>query len=948
MSKSGDTCGGTFDSFYRKLETNNKRPMGVENCSRRLQTRISEKGTKHRNSKNKCTCKKPRYLVRRGQSTFWKKGYRKCTCERNTERFLQYIFSSPKKDRRIKTSHQLKTPQHVSPQKTLQNGLSKQCLKHGTKRRLGSISRSKRCIFSYSHPQRSQTVSEILHRQQMLSVSRCLFRSDECSQGIYESMCSGSSSSQVTKHPSSRVLRRLVCSESRQKEVDKRSRDNTQSPEKAGVHDKSSKVKFKSHTGNHLHRCTLLAKSGNCMSNSGESRKNHKFCRKHLKKSKSSNSKIISTITRYHGIMHRTNSKRKVVHETHSVTPTVSLETNKSESRNENSFLKPSQKSSKMVVKQKKHFDREINSTMENLNDLDHRCVEIGVGGSHIQQANDSGTVDESRKTTSHQCFRDGSSFSVNNTIPSTSERQKHPHSVRQLLCSKVSECTGRDTFTGTVHEDLETMAVSFGKQYSNESRTHCGQEKCISGSTQQSKNPPNRMDIEQGNSSKSISNMGQSTNRSVCLKSKLSNSNLLLLDSRSSCICNRCSVNTVDKHVRFCIPTNMSDSENPTTFRTVQLSDNSDSPTLASQTLVSKSIETSSRLSKVNPDTGGPTSSAKNKHIPPRSSSIQTNCMDTIDKQFEKKGFSRETRSLLKASWRSGTQKDYSAKFRKFNSWCRRREIDPYNATLTDAAQFLTDLFSEGLQYRTIAGYRSMLSSIMPPIEKIPVGQHPYIIRLVKGVFNSRPPKVVLVPEWSLPKVLKKLKEAPFEPIKNASLKFLTWKTAFLIAITSFRRCSDLQALCIGENNIAIQKKGITFVRKGLSKQDRPSHFGSKVFIPSFTSDKQLDPKRAVYYYLKKTDNFRGSDENFIKNLFLSVIAPHKPVSSQTISSWIVNVLKLAYEGDNDKTFHAHSTRALGPSWALFNGASVKSIMDTADWSRESTFTRFYLRDVQ
>jgi hypothetical protein len=43
-----------------------------------------------------------------------------------------------------------------------------------------------------------------------------------------------------------------------------------------------------------------------------------------------------------------------------------------------------------------------------------------------------------------------------------------------------------------------------------------------------------------------------------------------------------------------------------------------------------------------------------------------------------------------------------------------------------------------------------------MSPIEKCPVGQHPYtcITRLIKGVFNSRPPKVVLLPEWNLPLV--------------------------------------------------------------------------------------------------------------------------------------------------------------------------------------------------
>ena len=74
-----------------------------------------------------------------------------------------------------------------------------------------------------------------------------------------------------------------------------------------------------------------------------------------------------------------------------------------------------------------------------------------------------------------------------------------------------------------------------------------------------------------------------------------------------------------------------------------------------------------------------------------------------------------------------------------------------PNNASLTDAAKFLTELFSEGRQYRTIAGYRSMLSSVMSPREQFLVG-HPYITRLIKSVFNSRQPKVVLLPEWDLP----------------------------------------------------------------------------------------------------------------------------------------------------------------------------------------------------
>ena len=58
------------------------------------------------------------------------------------------------------------------------------------------------------------------------------------------------------------------------------------------------------------------------------------------------------------------------------------------------------------------------------------------------------------------------------------------------------------------------------------------------------------------------------------------------------------------------------------------------------------------------------------------------------------------------------------------------------------------------------------------------------------------------------------------------------------------------------------------------------------------------------------------------------------------------MSLIKLAYK-DHKMKVKGHSTRAIGPSWALFNGASVNSILSAADWSRESTFTKFYLCDV-
>ncbi len=53
-------------------------------------------------------------------------------------------------------------------------------------------------------------------------------------------------------------------------------------------------------------------------------------------------------------------------------------------------------------------------------------------------------------------------------------------------------------------------------------------------------------------------------------------------------------------------------------------------------------------------------------------------------------------------------------------------------------------------------------------------------------------------MPTWDLAVVLKALSKAPFEPLEEVTLRFLRVKTVFLLAISSLKRVSDLQALSV------------------------------------------------------------------------------------------------------------------------------------------------------
>ena len=161
---------------------------------------------------------------------------------------------------------------------------------------------------------------------------------------------------------------------------------------------------------------------------------------------------------------------------------------------------------------------------------------------------------------------------------------------------------------------------------------------------------------------------------------------------------------------------------------------------------------ESSSNVGCMSDETPSATQSivpAQNNNLSSKSTGVQSCCMAAIDRPLQNKGFSKDIKKLKAASWRAGTRKDYQVKFHKFHSWCSEsNQINPYSATLNDCIEFLTSFFNTGLKYRTIAGYRSMLPILLSPLDNIPIGQHPDIIRLLKGVFNTRPAESKLVPE--------------------------------------------------------------------------------------------------------------------------------------------------------------------------------------------------------
>jgi hypothetical protein len=220
-----------------------------------------------------------------------------------------------------------------------------------------------------------------------------------------------------------------------------------------------------------------------------------------------------------------------------------------------------------------------------------------------------------------------------------------------------------------------------------------------------------------------------------------------------------------------------------------------------------------------------------------------------------------------------------------------------------------------------------------------------------------ERPRQKKLIPQWNLALVLSALKASPFEPANEVNLKFVTYKCCFLLALASGRRRSEIHAFSITEACLRFNwdKTSVTLLTDPLflGKNQIPSKGSEPIIIPALPSDSPdsdlLCPIRILQIYLGRTKNKR-----LISNtrLFLPIKTGVHDISAKSISRWLVNTIRLAYEVSGDDTLSSHSVkahgvRALSSSWALFNSASISEVLSAGFWHCQNSFTDHYLRSM-
>ena len=173
----------------------------------------------------------------------------------------------------------------------------------------------------------------------------------------------------------------------------------------------------------------------------------------------------------------------------------------------------------------------------------------------------------------------------------------------------------------------------------------------------------------------------------------------------------------------------------------------------------------------------------------------------------------------------------------------------------------------------------------------------------IVQGASSEEARSPVRFPAWDLVPVLASLRLPPYEPIGICELKYLFFKTAFLIALASGRRCSEVHALHYSD--LATEPDGsisVRFLPEFLAK-NQPSGLPAppiliKPLAPFLCDDDEditLCPVRALKTYLKRSKFLRSPLK---RRLFVSFREDvKKDISCATISRWLKTVIKAAYD---------------------------------------------------
>ena len=325
---------------------------------------------------------------------------------------------------------------------------------------------------------------------------------------------------------------------------------------------------------------------------------------------------------------------------------------------------------------------------------------------------------------------------------------------------------------------------------------------------------------------------------------------------------------------------------------------------------------------------------------------------METIQRFTRARGFFKHVALQVSLARKPSLRAGYRSKWLVFHRWCRSEGHSISRPSLSKIADFLFWFRRlHCLSVSAVMGYRSMLSAVFKSI--LPeISTSPALHDLLRSFQVEDPVREVLPPSWDLPTVLNFLRSSPFEPLSSASLRNLTRKTLFLIALATAKRVGELQALS-RLVSFSSSAAGLSHVPEFVAKTETatrplPRSFAVQSlgdFAAGLPEELLLCPVRSLSAYLTRTSQVA----NRPCQLFISPKCPSRAMSKNGISHLLREVIvQLGASSQSDQAPRAHNIHGIATSSAFFCNWSLRSVLEAAAWRSNAVFTSFCLRDLQ
>ena len=173
-----------------------------------------------------------------------------------------------------------------------------------------------------------------------------------------------------------------------------------------------------------------------------------------------------------------------------------------------------------------------------------------------------------------------------------------------------------------------------------------------------------------------------------------------------------------------------------------------------------------------------------------------------------------------------------------------------------------------------------------------------------------------------------------------NLSHKLLSYKVATLLTILSGQRVSTVHKFRLSQ--LYISKDIAIFIIPSLLKHTKPGRVNLPVTFHQYPYDGLLCPVKLLSKYISYSESLSLGDAD---ELIITFGKPYDSASKDTIARWIKDLMRIS--GVDIDIFKPHSCRSASTSKAHITGVSIDNMLKCGQWSTDSTFCKFYCRNI-